>query len=501
MIVAEFAAALGLNIDETSFSRGDRLMGGLKRAVTFFLGVEAVRGLRNMVQGVADVGDAAAKTARKVGISAEAFQEYSYASKLAGADGEQFKIGLEHLARALDELRISTAGPVAQSFRDLGISLDDPAVKAHDLDAILLKLADKFQKMPDDGRKTAIAMNLLGRSGAELIPLLDQGADGIQKAREEARKLGIVMSGKTAHAMEEFNDQQTRVKAAFEGIKVQIVTALLPALKQLVDKTLEWVKSHHEVISSALKAGIAVLIIAFKVLAVAVQGAAAIFDFFSQHADLAQAVLIALGAVITAFAIQAAIDWLIAFWPVPLIILAIIGTIGWVKLLWSLIKKGAHYVAEAWRYLKDKVVDFAEYVFGLQLMIWEKLKGVGEAIKKAFGDAWDWVKKKFDDTVDYISNSWLGKLAKFSFKYSIGGVVYDALKNKNSAPGMTAPSVAGGAANPSSFSVSIGTLSTQVNASTNADPQAIADASSAATKKQIDEAIRHAKQTLTGERP
>jgi hypothetical protein len=63
--------------------------------------------------------------------------------------------------------------------------------------------------------------------------MLNQGADGIGKLQNEARKLGLEISTNTGKRAEEFNDNLTRMKSAFQGIGLQVATEMLPALNSV----------------------------------------------------------------------------------------------------------------------------------------------------------------------------------------------------------------------------------------------------------------------------
>ena len=51
-----------------------------------------------------------------------------------------------------------------------------------ELRRVMMQVADAFKKMPDGAEKAGLAMKLFGKSGADLIPLLNEGADGLTKA-------------------------------------------------------------------------------------------------------------------------------------------------------------------------------------------------------------------------------------------------------------------------------------------------------------------------------
>jgi hypothetical protein len=89
--------------------------------------------------------------------------------------------------------------------------------------------------MPDGVQKTALAMNIFGKAGADLVPLLNAGADGIEALQERAKELGIVFDDITAKQAELFNDKMAELKTVFTGIVTQISIGLLPALSATVD--------------------------------------------------------------------------------------------------------------------------------------------------------------------------------------------------------------------------------------------------------------------------
>ena len=64
------------------------------------------------------------------------------------------------------------------------------------------KIADKFAVMKDGSEKTALALDLFGRAGAKLIPMLNEGSAGISELQEEARALGIVLGKEDLKAAE-----------------------------------------------------------------------------------------------------------------------------------------------------------------------------------------------------------------------------------------------------------------------------------------------------------
>ena len=107
---------------------------------------------------------------------------------------------------------------------------------------ILRDVADRFARMPDGVAKTALAIDLFGRSGKELIPLLNAGSRGLDEMTAEARDLGRVISEETAKRAEHLRDNMTRLKGALEGLAFEIAPRAVPAAIRITDAMIRWVR-------------------------------------------------------------------------------------------------------------------------------------------------------------------------------------------------------------------------------------------------------------------
>lgn len=95
--------------------------------------------------------------------------------------------------------------------------------------------ADVFKGLPDGPEKAALALQVFGKSGLELIPLLNAGSDGIKTMTDRARELGLVFDEKAGAQADEFNDKLDELKGAVAGLAIQTAIDLLPELIKLVD--------------------------------------------------------------------------------------------------------------------------------------------------------------------------------------------------------------------------------------------------------------------------
>lgn len=192
---------------------------------TALAGISFVNKIRDQI----DFADALNKTSQKSGVAVETMSSLSYAAKLADVDIQSLSSGVVKLSKTVIDAATGNR-EAAATFEAMKVSVKGANGEIRPTEDILLDLAGRFSKMEDGATKTALAMRLFGKSGAEMIPFLNQGKEGIQALQAEAEKFGIVISGETARAAEEFNDNLTRLKSAGQGLAIKLAGEVLPTL-------------------------------------------------------------------------------------------------------------------------------------------------------------------------------------------------------------------------------------------------------------------------------
>jgi phage-related protein/uncharacterized membrane-anchored protein YhcB (DUF1043 family) len=125
------------------------------------------------------------------------------------------------------------------AFDKLGINIKDANGKQKDFQSILLEVADKFKGMPDGIDKTSLSMELFGRSGKEMIPLLNRGSDGIAELEKQADKLGLTLNEKTIGGVAKLIEAQKKMKENSDAIKIAVGTLTAPVLANFYDQISE----------------------------------------------------------------------------------------------------------------------------------------------------------------------------------------------------------------------------------------------------------------------
>jgi hypothetical protein len=209
---------------------------GAKVMVTAFF---ASRIFAFLTTGFSNSADAAAKFAKSTGVSVETYQALGHAVQLSGGDVADLQKGLQQLGkRALEVTQGNKT--LKKQFGALGLEVTDASGKLKNQDQLLFEIADRFKAMEDGSKKTGLAMQLLGRSGAKLIPLFNEGSEGIRKMTAEAKRLGIVLTKEQAAIAEQFNDELLRSKSVLIGVRNQIAVRLLPVITKNLEKFRAW---------------------------------------------------------------------------------------------------------------------------------------------------------------------------------------------------------------------------------------------------------------------
>tara|TARA_R110000803_G_scaffold132534_1_gene199742 strand:- start:3405 stop:5114 length:1710 start_codon:yes stop_codon:yes gene_type:complete len=236
----------------------------------------AVVAFARVIKNNINLADSTAKLSQKIGVSVEDLSTLELALGLTGTGMQSFQTGVRTLSqRMLDASRGLKSSK--DDFDDLGLSVTDANGELRDNFDVLLDVADAFEGMEDGTQKAALAQKLLGRAGGELIPLLNQGSEGIRKMQEESRQLGVVISSKTAAAAEQFNDDLLRMQTVMRGFALDILNRILPALQILLGWAKDWLSDggNAKIIVDKLASG-------FQILSVGAVKAANSIAAFSQ---------------------------------------------------------------------------------------------------------------------------------------------------------------------------------------------------------------------------
>jgi hypothetical protein len=188
---------------------------------------------------VADQLDALNDVAQRTGVSVEALQAYGQAAKLAGIESEAF-------AKALQKLTLNigkAAGDekAQKAFKNLGIVFEE--LRSQSPAEQFEMVADALSRISDPAERAAAAVKLFGKGGIELGPLFTEGPGAMKAMREEAEKLGMVVSEDGVKSIARMNDAIDKVFQTFTAIVAQVVSKLAPVIADMAEQLLGVVRA------------------------------------------------------------------------------------------------------------------------------------------------------------------------------------------------------------------------------------------------------------------
>lgn len=435
-------AAVKKSTDKLSaFERNASKVGrGMVKGGALIMGAGAAVGgaVFSAGKSIADYAGSVKDASDSTGVNTEAWQKMTYAAKISGIEQEKLMTSMVKFDKVLTDAAggSKTAG---QIFKDLGISIKDASGKMRAPEAVFEDVAELLANVEDGATKTAAACAFFGKSGAELLPMLNEGRNGLQGLYRTAEETGNVLANETLTAADEFGKSLDAVKLQAQGVMLQLGSALIPVLSEMKDwvsgvigKVGDWLKANPELAStigkvaargSALLLGLGALSLIFGTILSVVGKVRRVFGGLMGVFSAGKKIILAAKNSMLLFRLQyagmviwqklaAAAQWLfnsaLFACPIVWIIAAIAAVIAAVvllvkhwdkvsaffKRLWDGIKK---IFAVVWEWIKNMFLNYTPV--GLVIKHWDKIKGwfskLWEGVKNVFRSAWEWIKKMF----------------------------------------------------------------------------------------------------------
>ena len=196
-----------------------------------------------MAENAAGATDTIDKMSQKIGISREAYQELDFICSQSGTSVDTLQMGIKTLTNQMQSAAGGTKTATAM-FDKLGVSIYDSNGQLKDQETMMWEALSALQAVENQTEKAALANDLFGRSGSELMPLLNGEAGSMEAMREQAHALGLVLSDEAVNSGVLFTDTVDQAKRALSAIGTQIGVSLMP----IIQKVLDWVLANLPVI-------------------------------------------------------------------------------------------------------------------------------------------------------------------------------------------------------------------------------------------------------------
>lgn len=228
-----------LKSTEKSADSASKKLGGMVKGAavlgTALIGVGAAA--YSLAGKIADTTSAISDSSKRVGMSAENYQKWGYAAKQSGVEAEK----LESLMKKQQTVFADAKGgakAASLAYSRLGVDITKIGTSSEAFDTVIERLAG----MEDANLRNELANDIFGKSYADLMPLLAEGADGIKKLKDEAVALGGVMSNESVEAGDKLGDTLDKLQTVFSGLVNKILIKLMPAFQKIAD----WILSNQD---------------------------------------------------------------------------------------------------------------------------------------------------------------------------------------------------------------------------------------------------------------
>ncbi len=231
------------NFIKSSESAGQSLGGGVNRALDNFMGlakggavaagiftggiIAAAGAATALVQSAGRQAEALDQTSQKTGIAISTIQGWTVAMAQSGLGTDALTRGVKTLSEQI-VLSRNPNSQAAEKFSELGIT-------ARSVDGVLEQLADRFDMMPDGADKTRIAVEMFGKAGQDLIPILNRGSAGLRESMEASKRLGAVLSDDTVKSLSAADDAFDTLGVATKAASNQLAGLLAPAVMTVTE--------------------------------------------------------------------------------------------------------------------------------------------------------------------------------------------------------------------------------------------------------------------------
>lgn len=406
-------------------------------------GAAGATALAGAAKYFSNAGDAVAKGAKRTQMSAESYSALAYAADMSGVSVGQMEAALLRMQRTLGDAANGTKTAVDDLAR-LGLRFEDLAGMKPEQQ--LGVIADRLNAIGSAEVRADVMQSILGRGGAAMLPLLQEGADGIGRLVDEASRLGLVVSSGDAAAAEELNDAFARMWMTIKRVAFEIGAALAPAVQRIAEhirdaavRVSAWIRQNQGLVVAAGKvvagivaggaalialgtalkvaaAGFGVLRLAVAAVHMVVAGLAVVVGFLLTPLGAVSAAVAAVGALILVKtgAAGKAVGWLgkkfaslktdaVAAWGGISDALAA-GDIGlaakvamaFVKMEWV---KGTNWLKSVWYDAQFAIADtFAS--------VWYGILATFKTVANAIGNVWDEIVGGIKDSQEGLG-SWL----------------------------------------------------------------------------------------------
>jgi hypothetical protein len=207
----------------------------------------------------ASVGSALNDMSKRTGVAAESLSVLQFAADQTGTDMAGVETAVKKMQKAIFAAA-NGSDEAAKSLAMVGLSAKDLAGMS--ADEQMGKIADGLMAIEDPGTRAAVAMQIFGKSGTAILPMLEGGSRGMAAFAAEAKRLGLVMDTQTAEKADALGDAMDAMSASMKMAFIQVGSAVAPILTKMANGLAiaassagKFISENQDIVTSVLALG------------------------------------------------------------------------------------------------------------------------------------------------------------------------------------------------------------------------------------------------------
>lgn len=218
----------------------DLIVGGVKALASAFKAVG--NAIFDVVKDSAEYADEINTLAKNYNLTTKELQQYSLASELIDVDVNTIAKSMSKLTKNMT----STSSGVVGAFQKLGVATKDSNGSLRDSNEVFNEVIEKLGTIENETEQDSLAMEIFGKSAAELGTLINGGAEQLADFNKYLEENNLILSDEELASLGDLQDSFDILSATFEGVKQKIAAELAPVIQPIIEELTQFIIDHKD---------------------------------------------------------------------------------------------------------------------------------------------------------------------------------------------------------------------------------------------------------------
>ena len=209
---------------------------------------ETARAAYRLAEETSRIGDSFDKLSLRTGLAVDSLSEWAYVMERQGGDIGTLERGLQGMVRSMRDVQEGLV-TAERAWVDLGVSVIDTDGSLRDIDSVLFEARRAISEMKNETEAQALAMEIFGRAGKQMIPVLRLTDEEFKNQIGTVRELGGVYGEEFTRNSANFIDAQLNLETATNGVKIALSETFTPALVDIINASAEAMASFGQTVN------------------------------------------------------------------------------------------------------------------------------------------------------------------------------------------------------------------------------------------------------------